>query len=140
MQWPWTSARTWFRGRRRAGAAASAPVPPSEDGVPWQRLPVLRPTVRSTPWTVAALGRASVARAGTRSLVHRTQAAPWRSGRAASSRPEGAGPSGASELPTAPVGRADDLAVSVPGRPVSAGVAQGGEVRILPRGESVLLD
>ncbi|WP_203666633.1 hypothetical protein, partial [Streptomyces parvus] len=60
MQWPWTSARTWFRARRHTGAAASAPTAPSDDGVPWQRLPVLHPTVRSTPWTVAALERAAV--------------------------------------------------------------------------------
>ncbi|MEU0002517.1 hypothetical protein ABZ069_37030 [Streptomyces microflavus] len=88
MRWSWKAVRTWLT---KLTAETTPPAPALSRGEPaaWRRLPVLRATVRISPWTVVATARTATARAGTRSLVHRMPA------------PTGPG--------TAPRGRADSL-------------------------------
>ncbi|MEU9979187.1 hypothetical protein [Streptomyces sp. NPDC051014] len=71
MRWSWKAVRDWL-AKRGAQAARPAASPSRQGPTAWRRLPVLRTTVRVSPWTVAATARTATARAGTRTLVHRT--------------------------------------------------------------------
>ncbi|MFD5574639.1 hypothetical protein [Streptomyces cadmiisoli] len=106
MQWSWKHPRAWLRAWHSAWTAARTADRRDSDITAWRRLSRLRPT--ATPWTVAALGRDSVARAGTRPLIHLVPStAPGRFGVRA--------PYGNTGLPPVPAGRADALVGAVRG-------------------------
>ncbi|WP_432043427.1 hypothetical protein [Streptomyces cadmiisoli] len=106
MQWSWKHPRAWLRAWHSAWTAARTADRRDSDITAWRRLPRLRPT--AAPWTVAALGRDSVARAGTRPLIHLVPStAPGRFGVRA--------PYGNTGLPPVPAGRADALVGAVRG-------------------------
>lgn len=95
MKWSWKSLHALYRRLienrpKRVGREA-------HEAAVYRLLPVLDTTVRIVPWTVAATGGDSIARAGRRSLIQRHCVAARR----------------ARKLPLVPVGRVDALVRSV---------------------------